>query len=80
MKTKIIERNDYLNKLIVRRENGLIKILTGIRRCGKSYMLDPIFKDYLLNDGVEENHIIKIDLDDIKNEKYLEPLELNNYI
>mgnify|MGYP003307681829 FL=1 len=41
---KIIERNDYLNKLISRKENGMIKVLTGIRRCGKSFMLDPIFK------------------------------------
>lgn len=59
----IIERNDYLNKLILRKNNGLIKIITGIRRCGKSYLLDPIFKNYLINDGVEENHIIKIDLE-----------------
>ena len=66
MEEKIIERNDYLEKLISRRENGLIKILTGIRRCGKSYMLDPIFKNYLINNGVQENHIIKIDLDEIK--------------
>ncbi len=80
MEEKIIERNDYLEKLISRRENGLIKILTGIRRCGKSYMLDPIFKNYLINNGVQENHIIKIDLDEIKNEKYLDPIELNNYI
>lgn len=54
MEEKIIERNDYLEKLISRRENGLIKILTGIRRCGKSYMLDPIFKNYLINDGIQE--------------------------
>lgn len=47
MKDKIIDRNYYLNKLISRKENGLIKILTGIRRCGKSYMLDPIFKGHL---------------------------------
>lgn len=80
MKEKIIERNDYLDKLIARRENGLIKILTGIRRCGKSYMLDPIFKDYLINSGVDEDHIIKLDLDNIKNEKYLDPIELTNYI
>ena len=77
---KIIERKDYLDKLIARKENGMIKILTGIRRCGKSFMLDPIFKNYLLESGVEENHIIKIDLDEIENEKYLNPHELNNYI
>lgn len=49
----IIERNDYLNKLINRKNNGLVKIITGIRRCGKSYLLDPIFKNYLINDGVK---------------------------
>lgn len=50
----IIERKVYLEKLINRRENGLIKILTGIRRCGKSFMLDPIFKNYLIENGVDE--------------------------
>lgn len=80
MRKKIIDRQDYLDKLITRRENGLIKILTGIRRCGKSYMLDPIFKNFLINTGVKENHIIKISLDEIKNEKYLDPFELNDYI
>lgn len=77
---KIIERNEYLNKLISRRENGMIKILTGIRRCGKSFILDPIFKDYLISDGVKEDHIIKLDLDDIKNMKYLDPEELDKYV
>ncbi len=77
---KIIERNEYLNKLISRRENGMIKILTGIRRCWKSFILDPIFKDYLLSDGVKENHIIKLDLDDIKNMKYLDPEKLDKYV
>lgn len=80
MSEKIIERNDYLEKLIVRKGNGLIKIITGIRRCGKSYLLDPIFKNYLIENGIKEDHIIKIDLDEIKNEKYLDPMNLNNYI
>ena len=77
---KIIERNEYLNKLISRRENGMIKILTGIRRCGKSFILDPIFKNYLISDGVKENHIIKLDLDDVKNMKYLDPELLDKYV
>lgn len=77
---KIIERNDYLAKLISRKENGMIKILTGIRRCGKSFILDPIFKDYLISNGVKKNHIIKLDIDDIKNMKYLNPEELDKYI
>lgn len=80
MEEKIIERKDYLDKLIERKENGLIKIITGIRRCGKSYLLDPIYKNYLLSIGINENHIIKIDLDDIKNDKYLEAHKLYDYV
>lgn len=75
-----IKRNTYLNRLIDRRENGLIKIITGIRRCGKSYLLDPIYKNYLIDNGVEEDHIIKIDLDERRNSKYLNPDVLDNYI
>lgn len=77
---KEIKRDLYLNKIINRRENGLIKIITGIRRCGKSYLLDPLFKNYLLTDGVKEEHIIKLELDRIENEKYLNPKALNEYI
>ena len=77
---KEINRNMYLEKLINRKENGLIKIVTGIRRCGKSYLLDPIYKNYLLENGVKENHIIKIDLDERKNNKYLDPDVLDEYI
>lgn len=77
---KIIERNSYLDKLILRKENGMVKILTGIRRCGKSFLLDPIFKEYLINSGVKKDHIIKLDLDDIKNIKYIDPYELDKYI
>lgn len=77
---KEIKRDGYLKKLIDRKENGLIKIVTGIRRCGKSYLLDPIFKNYLLDDGVKEDHIIKIDLDERKNNKFLDPDELDQYI
>lgn len=80
MGEKIIERNDYLDKLISRKDNGLIKILTGIRRSSKSFMLDPIFKNYLISIGIKQNHIIKIDLDEISNEKYLDPHELNSYV
>ena len=75
-----IKRNVYLEKLINRKENGLIKIVTGIRRCGKSYLLDPIYKNYLLESGVKEDHIIKIDLDERKNNKYLNPDTLDEYI
>lgn len=77
---KEIKRDRYLEKLINRRENGLIKIVTGIRRCGKSYLLDPIYKNYLIETGVKEDHIIKIDLDERKNNKYLDPDVLDEYI
>lgn len=75
-----IRRDYYLNKLISKRHNGLIKIVTGIRRCGKSYLLDPIFKNYLLEQGIREDHIIKVELDSIENEKYCDPHQLYEYI
>lgn len=77
---KRIERELYLNQLIKKRGNGLIKIITGIRRCGKSFLLDPIFKEYLINNGVNENHIIKIDFDERRNKKYQNPDVLDEYI
>ncbi len=67
---KEIKRDIYLNKLIRRRENGLIKVITGIRRSGKSYLLDPIFRNYLLSEGIQEDHIIKIELDRESNRRY----------
>jgi len=75
-----IKRDYYLKKLISKRHNNLIKIVTGIRRCGKSYLLDPIFKNYLLEDGVDEDHIIKLELDSIENEKYRDPHQLYEYV
>lgn len=77
---KEIQRNVYLDRLISRRENGAIKIITGIRRCGKSYLLDPIFKNYLIQSGVEEDHIIKLELDREENKKYRDSHVLNEYI
>ena len=76
----MIKREQYLNELISARENKLIKVITGIRRCGKSYLLDPIFKNYLIESGIKEDHIIKLDLDLIENKKYRDPLELYNYV
>jgi predicted AAA+ superfamily ATPase len=76
-----IERPHYQNKLINKRENGLIKVITGIRRSGKSYLLDPLFKNYLLAEGVPEDHIIKIEFDRIENLKFHKDVEkLNEYI
>lgn len=75
-----IRRDSYLEQLINRRENGLIKVITGIRRCGKSFLLFQLFYDYLLEEGVPEDHIIKIALDDDLNIAYREPAELSEYI
>lgn len=77
---KIIERKHYLNQLISGRGNGLIKVITGIRRCGKSFLLFNIFYDYLVSQGVSEDHIIKIALDDLLYEEYRNPRKLLSYI
>ena len=77
---KRIDRDLYLKKLVEKRENGLVKIVTGLRRCGKSFLLDPIYKEYLLNSGVKENHVIKLDLDERRNNKFLNPDVLDDYI
>ena len=77
---KEIKRDIYLNKLIDRKENGMIKVITGIRRCGKSYLMDPIYKNYLLSTGVKEDHIIKLELDSVENEEYLDRHKLYKYI
>ena len=76
----MIERNLYLSKLIAVKNNGFPKIITGIRRCGKSYLLKDIFKKYLIETGVSENQIIIIDLDELKNSKLRNPIELDKYI
>lgn len=75
-----IKRDYYLNKLIRKQGNGLIKLVTGIRRAGKSYLLDPIFKNYLLGSGVAEDHIIKVNLEDELFAELLEPKRLSQYI
>ena len=75
-----IKRDYYLKELIDRIDNQLIKIITGIRRCGKSYLLNVIFKNYLKEQGIDEEHIIQLSLDENKNKKYLEPDVLDEYI
>ena len=77
---KTIERDVYLNKLISKKENGLIKIITGIRRCGKSYLLNELFINHLKESGVKEDHIIKLALDREENKKYHDSKLLNEYI
>ena len=75
-----IGREVYLNKLISKRHNGLIKVVTGMRRCGKSYLLFNLFKEYLVNEGVAENHIIEIAFDSFENKRYRDPEVLFPYI
>ncbi len=78
--TNIIKRDSYLNRLIDKKENGLIKVITGIRRCGKSYLLFQLYYDYLICTGVKEEQIIDIALDDDTYVKYRDPDELSKFI
>ena len=75
-----IKRDFYLNKLIQHKKNGLVKIITGVRRCGKSYLLSKLFRDYLLSHGVQSSHIIFLALDDYGNQKLQNPDQLYNFI
>lgn len=75
-----IKRDRYLNRLISKKFNGLIKVITGIRRSGKSYMLFNLYYDYLLSEGVSKENIITIPLDDVDYEKCCDPLVLHEYI
>lgn len=71
----IIKRDFYLNKLISKKNNGFIKIITGVRRSGKSYLLFHLYDAYLKSVGVEEKQIIKLALDEFPNAKYRNPIE-----
>ena len=75
-----IQRDAYLQQLIARKNNGMIKVITGIRRCGKSYLLFRIFKKHLLEDGVAADHIIEIALDGIENQELRDPKVCFRYI
>ena len=75
-----IKRDNYLKKLIRKRNNGLIKVITGIRRCGKSYLLFNLYYDYLIKEGVSENCIISVPLDDDDYIDYCDPRKLSEYI
>lgn len=75
-----ISRDKYLNDLIVRMHNGLIKVITGLRRSGKSYLLFEIFKSYLLENNISEDHIIEISLDQRKNKQYRDPDSILDFI
>ena len=76
----MLERNLSLDKLIRRKNNGMIKVITGIRRSGKTYLLFELFYDYLIKSGVDKDHIIKIALDDRINKKYRDPDVLCEYV
>ena len=75
-----IKRDSYLEQLKIRKDNGMIKIITGIRRCGKSFLLFVLFKKYLLESGVDNDHIIEIALDGIENEELRDPKMCYQYI
>ncbi len=77
---KSIERRKYLDELVSLRNNGMIKIITGMRRCGKSYLLFEIFTSYLENNGIAPEHIIKVDLEDYKNRTMRNPDNLYAYV
>ena len=76
----MIERKRYLDELISKKDNGMIKVITGIRRCGKSYLLFNIYHEYLNSVGVDDGHIIELALDDDENIKYRNPILLGEYI
>lgn len=76
----MIKRDFYLNRLISKKENSLVKIITGIRRCGKSYLLFELYKNYLNSIGIDDKHIIKIQLDKKKFEDYRNPNKLYDFI
>ena len=75
-----IKRDYYLNKLIDAKNDGLIKVVTGIRRSGKSYLLNTLFYNYLLENGIKDDHIIKVALDDSDNDGLLISKNLSKYV
>ncbi len=75
-----IRRDIHLKRLIASRHNGLIKVVTGIRRSGKSYLLRVLFKNFLIENGIKENHVIELDLENRRNKKYRNPDSLIEYI
>lgn len=76
----MLPRTQYLNKLIQKKDNGRVKIITGLRRCGKSVLLFNLYKGYLLESGVSSSQIIELSLDILANAKYRNPIELDKYI
>ena len=77
---KQIKRDVYLAGLIAKRDNGLVKVITGVRRCGKSYLLFTLYRQYLLENGVAEGQIVSLALDNVLNAKYRDPMVLAEYL
>lgn len=75
-----IKREKYLNQLIQKRHNGRVKVITGIRRSGKSYLLFKLYKDYLISEGVKEGQIVELVLDDLSNIEYRNPFHMHEHI
>ncbi len=73
-------RKQYLDQLIQKKDNGRIKVITGLRRCGKSYLLFTLYRQYLLDSGIQEDQIVMLALDEIDNAKYRNPFELNKVV
>ena len=80
MENALIKREFYVEKLMSRRMNGFVKVITGVRRCGKSYLLDKLFRQRLLEDGVKGTQIISVDLDDKAYIELRNPLKLDEYV
>ena len=76
----MIRRDKYLNQLISVRHDGFPKVITGIRRCGKSYLLKEIYKEYLVDEGVKEEDILILELDDDRNAAYRDPMVLGSFV
>ena len=76
----VIKRDHYVNQVIAKRWNGKVKIITGLRRCGKSYLLSELYKGVLLSEGVNESDIIELSLEKKSNAKYRNPIALQDYI
>ena len=75
-----IKRDYYLNQLINKMHNGLIKVVTGMRRCGKSYLLFNLFREYLISKGIDKSHIIGFSFDTFENKKFCNPDILYPYL
>ena len=75
-----MNRPNYLSQLIRKKHNGMIKVVTGVKRCGKSYLLFELYNAYLRENGVPDDHIIKLALDDRANKEYRDPDKLYQYV